>query len=61
MMKSLMNEKMREKTVLKMLRKALKEEHLYSNDELVYMKKEMANLERHIQELRKITSKGFGN
>lgn len=52
---------MKENTVLKMLRKALKEEHLYSNEELTYMKKEMTNLEKHIQELRKITSKGFGN
>lgn len=44
-----------------MLRKALKQEHLYSNDELAYMKKELSNLEEQVQKIRKLTSKGFGN
>jgi hypothetical protein len=52
---------MKEKKMLKMLKKALKEEHLYSNDELVYMKRELKNLENQFQELRKLTNKGFGN
>lgn len=52
---------MREKNMLKMLRKALKQEHLYSNDELAYMKKELSNLEEQVQKIRKLTSKGFGN
>ena len=52
---------MREKNMLKILRKALKQEHLYSNDELAYMKKELANLEEQFKKLRKLTSKGFGN
>lgn len=52
---------MREHDIIKFLKKALKEDHLYSNDELSYMKKELANLESQIQQLRKSTSKGFGN
>lgn len=52
---------MREQNMLKFIKKALKEDHLYSNDELCYMKKELANLESQIQQLRKSTSKGFGN
>jgi hypothetical protein len=52
---------MREKKMMKMLRKAVKQEHLYSNDELVYMKKELKNLEEQFDKLHKLTSKGFGN
>lgn len=52
---------MREQNMIKFIKKALKEDHLYSNDELSYMKKELANLESQIQQLRKSTSKGFGN
>lgn len=52
---------MREKKMMKLLRKALKEEHLYSNEELTYMKKELANLEEQFKQYRKLTSKGFGN
>ena len=51
---------MREKKMLKILRKALKEEQLYTGDELAYMKKELKNLEYQFQNLRKLTSKGFG-
>ena len=51
---------MREQKMLKLLRKALKQEHLYTNEELVYMKKELSNLEEQLKEYRKLTSKGFG-
>lgn len=52
---------MREQKMLKLLRKALKQEHLYSDDEIVYMKKELSNLEEQFEKYRKLTSKGFGN
>ena len=52
---------MREQNMIKFIKKALKEEHLYSRDEISYMKKELASLESHSKELRKITNKGFGN
>lgn len=52
---------MREHKMLKMLRKAVKQEHLYKTDELVYMKKELRNLEEQFEQLKKLTSKGFGN
>lgn len=52
---------MRENKIMKMLRKAVRQEHLYSDDELVYMKKELRNLEEEFQKLKKLTSKGFGN
>jgi len=52
---------MREQKVIKLIKKAIKQEHLYSDDELVYMKKELSNLETQLNLLRKLTSKGFGN
>jgi hypothetical protein len=52
---------MKEKKLIKFIRNALKHSHLYSNDEVVYMKKEMKNLENIIKEHNKIISKGFGN
>jgi hypothetical protein len=52
--------KMRETKMLKIIKKALKQEHLYSTEELVYMKRELNNLEEQMETLRKLTSKGFG-
>jgi hypothetical protein len=52
---------MREKKILKLLKKALKNEHLYSDDELHYMKTEVNNLEKVITEQIKKSSKGFGH
>jgi len=51
---------MREKAILKMIKKALKQDHLYSDEELSYMKKEMINIESLLKENKKKTSKGFG-
>jgi len=50
----------REKQIVKSLKKALKYEYLYSPEELIKMKKELANLEKNLELLRKITNKGFG-
>jgi hypothetical protein len=52
---------MREKKLINYLKAALKKEHLYSNDELIYMKKELRNLNDKFETIKKITSKGFGN
>lgn len=52
---------MREKKIIKLIKKALKEDHLYSQDELLYMKKEMNSIEKIIEQKNKNNSKGFGN
>jgi hypothetical protein len=52
---------MKEKELLKILNKALKQDHLYSNDELLYMKKEVKNIKKIITENTKTNNKGFGN
>lgn len=53
---------MREKKLVKLIQKALeKYDHLYSNDELIYMKKEMSSLKEMINENKSQSSKGFGN
>lgn len=55
------NDGMREEKILKFLRKAIKQEHLYTTEELVYMKQELRNLEENFKKLKKAISKGFGN
>ena len=52
---------MREEKLLKFIRKALKDDHLYSNEEIVYMKSELNNLEEIVKNQKKLSSKGFGN
>lgn len=53
---------MREKKLAKLIQKALeKYDHLYNNDELIYMKKELNNLKGQITENKNQSSKGFGN
>jgi hypothetical protein len=52
---------MKEKELLKILNKALKQDHLYSDDELFYMKKEVKNIKKIITENNKTNNKGFGN
>ena len=52
---------MREKQLIKLIKKALQNDHKYSQDELFYMKKELKNLEGIVETNRKKISKGFGN
>lgn len=52
---------MREKKLGKIIKKALKKDHLYSDEELVYMKKELHNLNNLIKDKKQRTSRGFGN
>jgi hypothetical protein len=52
---------MREKKLGKIIKKALKEDHLYSNEELNYMKKELHNLQELVKQKKQQSSKGFGN
>jgi len=52
---------MREKRLIKFIQDALKKDHMYSLDELIYMKKELKNIKEQMEINRKLTSKGFGN
>lgn len=51
---------MREKKLGNIIKKALKKDHLYSDEELAYMKKELHNLKELTEQQRKHSSKGFG-
>lgn len=50
---------MRERKLIKLIQKALKKDHIYSEDEIIYMKNELNNLKTQLIEKRKISSKGF--
>jgi len=50
---------MRSKQLLRNLKKALKQDHLYSSDEIDFMKKELSLLEEELSSKQK-KFKGFG-
>ena len=50
---------MRSKQLLRNLKKALKQDHLYSSDEIDFMKKELSLLEEELSNKQK-EFKGFG-
>ena len=50
---------MRSKQLLRNLKKALKQHHLYSSDEIDFMKKQLSLLEGELSSKQK-QSKGFG-
>jgi hypothetical protein len=52
--------KIKEDKLIKHLKKALKNDEVYSEEELSYMKKQLRILENNLKEFRKLTSKGFG-
>jgi hypothetical protein len=52
---------MREKNLIKFIDAALKDDHLYSDEEIIYMKTELNNLKEQLKISKKLTSKGFGN
>jgi len=52
---------MREKKLIKMIQKALEKDHIYNQDEILYMKKELNSLKDLLDEKRKKSSKGFKN
>jgi hypothetical protein len=49
-----------EKTMLKLLNNAMKKQHLYSDEEIIFMKKQISEIKTTLQEKRKTSSKGFG-
>tara|TARA_B100001250_G_C19594840_1_gene697967 strand:- start:40 stop:198 length:159 start_codon:yes stop_codon:yes gene_type:complete len=51
---------MREKKVLKDLKKALKQDYLYDEKELSFMREQLAILEGEVEKTKRKTSKGFG-
>jgi hypothetical protein len=50
---------MRKNKLLSSLKQAISQDHLYNDEELIYMKKELRSIEENIENLRKLTSKGF--
>ena len=50
----------RSRELLKLMKKLIKQEHLYSQEKIIEMKKQLRILEKELSELEKKTSKGFG-
>jgi uncharacterized membrane protein (DUF106 family) len=50
----------RHKKLLKLLKRLIKQEHLYTPEKLREMKKQLRQLEEEFSELEAQTSKGFG-
>lgn len=50
----------RVKKFIKLLRRLLKQEHLYSEEKILEMKKQLRFLEQELIEIEAKTSKGFG-
>lgn len=50
----------RGKQLVKLLEKLIKQEHLYSNDQLKEMKSQLRVVKKELAEIEAKTSKGFG-
>jgi len=50
----------RARKMMKLLRRLIKQEHLYSPEQLIEMKSQLRVLEEELTELEEKTSKGFG-
>ena len=50
----------RARKMMKLLRRLVKQEHLYSSEQLIEMKGQLRILEKELSELEAQTSKGFG-
>ena len=50
----------RARKMMKLLRRLIKQEHLYSSDQLIEMKSQLRILEQELAGLEEKTSKGFG-
>ena len=50
----------RARKMMKLLRRLVKQEHLYSSEQLIEMKGQLRILEKELAELEAQTSKGFG-
>jgi len=51
---------MRARKLIKLLKRLVKQEHLYSYDKIVDMKKQIKVLEEELDQIEAKTSKGFG-
>ena len=50
----------RARKMMKLLRRLIKQEHLYSSEQLVEMKSQLRILEKELAQIEVQTSKGFG-
>ena len=50
----------RARKYMKLLRRLIKQEHLYSTEKIIEMKQQLRVLEEELAELEKKVSKGFG-
>ena len=50
----------RARKYMKLLRRLIKQEHLYTAEKIIEMKQQLRVLEEELAELEKKTSKGFG-
>jgi len=50
----------RARKMMKLLRRLIKQEHLYSSEQLIEMKSQLRILEKELAQIEVQTSKGFG-
>ena len=50
----------RSRELLKLMKSLIKQEHLYSQEKIIEMKRQLRILEKELSELEAKTSKGFG-
>jgi hypothetical protein len=50
----------RARKMMKLLRRLIKQEHLYSSEQLIQMKSQLRILEKELAQIEVKTSKGFG-
>ena len=50
----------RARKMMKLLRRLIKQEHLYSSEQLIEMKSQLRILEKELSQIEVQTSKGFG-
>ena len=52
---------MRERNLIKYITTAINENYLYTEEEIIYLKRELNKLKGQLAMNKKLTSKGFGN
>lgn len=49
----------RAKKLIRVLKRILEQEHLYTTEEIIQYKKQLKNIQDNLKEFEKLTSKGF--
>ncbi len=59
-LRTMMTETKRVKELVKVLERLIKQDHLYDQERIREMKKQLSSIKKQVKELEKQNSKGFG-